>query len=255
MLRLKISQFRNKMKTHGVGRALFYSADFVMRTLWNALYVRPFLKSHSQQFEDRIIDDILGKPAIGTYLDIGAYHPHNLSNTKRFYTRGWKGCNIEPNPDHFNRFVQERPDDINLNVGLSDIRGNLVFFELTPASLSTFSELRAQELRKMGAKIRSRVEVPVITMKDLFEQYLGDKRIDFCTIDTEGMDYRILKGNDWSRFRPKVLCVEVPILEPNSAGIEQVESLEVLLTGVGYKRFCQTLQFGVPLNAIYISER
>jgi hypothetical protein len=101
----------------------------------------------------------------------------------------------------------------------------------------------------MGANIRREIEIPVITMKDLVKDHLDNGSIDFCTIDTEGMDLKILKSNDWERFRPRVLCVEVSITPAES----EAESVAGFLESVGYKKHTQTIDFGVPLNEIYVS--
>lgn len=250
---LRVSQFKNKIRTHGLPKTLRYSSEFVGRFLRRKLWGEPFLRSYSQRFEDVIIDDILGNKKVGTYLDIGAYDPRCLSNTKRFYDRGWRGCNVEPNPVRFKCFPQKRPEDINLNVGLSDSAGTLTYYDVVPNVFSTFSEARARELKEQGARINAEIEIPVITMKDVFVEYLNQATVDFCTIDTEGMDLAILKGNDWSRFRPRVLCVEVSLTQPHQGG-EGAESVQSLLSSVGYNRHSVTAEFGVFLNEIYVSE-
>jgi FkbM family methyltransferase len=251
---LKVSQFRNKLKTHGTLSTLLYSAEFVVRPALRKLYTEPIVKSYSERYEDVIIDGILGNKNRGVYLDIGAYDPHRLSNTKRFYDRGWRGCNIEPNPTRFERFVRARPDDVNLNAGISNFAGKQVFFEAEHEYLSTFSEERARELRAMGEKIRRKVEVAVITMADVFVEHLKGATVDFCSIDTEGMDLVILKNNDWRRFRPRVICVEVSLSRVQANGNQRAESVESFLASVGYKKQVETIHFGAPLNQIFISE-
>ena len=250
---LEITQFRNKITTHGLFPTLRYSAEFMVSPLWRKLWVEPFRKSYSQRYEDMIIDSLLGNKKTGTYLDIGAYDPHILSNTKRFHDRGWRGCNVEPNPPRFQKFVRERPDDINLNVGLSDATGKLVFFDVAREAFSTFSQERARELKEMGAQIRREIEIPVVRMEDVFEEHFKGRTVDFCSIDTEGMDLAILRGNDWGRFRPRILCVEVSVT-PTRGGDQQPESVEEFLLSVGYSKHTQTYDFGVPLNEIYVSE-
>jgi FkbM family methyltransferase len=251
---LEIEQFKKKVNTHGLLLALAYSAEYAARPLWRRLWVEPVLKSYSQRYEDRIIDDILGNKAEGTYLDIGAYDPRSLSNTRRFYDRGWKGCNVEPNPRRFEKFLNERPRDINLNLGLSSFAGKLIFFDAEQEEFSTFSQERADELKRMGARIRREIEVPVITMKDLFAEHFESKAVDFCSIDTEGMDLEILRGNDWQKFRPRVICVEVSLVEDRGKDGQAGESVESFLARVGYRKHSETVEFGVPLNQIYVSE-
>jgi FkbM family methyltransferase len=251
---LEIAQFKNKIDTHGLLNTLRYTAEFMVHPLRRRLWVEPFLKSYSQRYEDMLIDDLLGNLDNGFYLDIGAYDPRRLSNTRRFYDRGWRGCDVEPNPRRFERFVKDRPEDINLNVGVSDSAGNMTFYEVVPDAFSTLSDKRARELREQGAKFKAEIEVPVITMADLFERYLHHAKADFCTIDTEGMDIAVLKGNDWTKFRPRVICVEVTSIQNSEAGSREAESVEGFMSSVGYRKHSVTVEFGVPLNEIYLSE-
>ena len=251
---LEVSQFRNKLKTHGPLFTLLYTAEFIVRPTWRKLYSELISKSYSERYEDVIIDSVLGNKDTGVYLDIGAYDPYKLSNTKRFYDRGWRGCNIEPNPTRFERFIRARRDDVNLNAGISDFTGKQVFFEAEHEYFSTFSEERACELKAMGEKIRREVEVPVITLQEVFVEHLKGAPVDFCSIDTEGMDLIILKSNDWRRFRPRVVCVEVSLAQGQTEGGQQAGSVESFLTSVGYKKYSETSHFGVPLNQIFISQ-
>src|SRR5271165_6778360 len=50
----------------------------------------------SQCGEDRIAARILSDVERGTYVDVGANDPINMSNTYHFYKRGWSGICIEP---------------------------------------------------------------------------------------------------------------------------------------------------------------
>ena len=95
--------------------------------------------SYSQWGEDIIIDNLLGRKKRGFYIDIGAYDPTRFSNTKRFYLRGWRGINVEPDPVRIKKFHKERPGDINLNIGIADKSRVLNFFKFDPPTLSTFS--------------------------------------------------------------------------------------------------------------------
>ena len=81
------------------------------------LYVRLFGKdkiSYSSNKEDVIIDILTGFKPNGVYIDVGANHPDIISVTKKFYDRGWRGVNIEPNYDNYLLFLEKRKRDINL---------------------------------------------------------------------------------------------------------------------------------------------
>ena len=41
------------------------------------------------------------------------------------------------------------------------------------------------------------------------EKYLPtDQTIDFLTIDVEGLDFDVLKSNDWTKFQPEFILIE-----------------------------------------------
>jgi len=165
--------------------------------------------SYSQWSEDIIIDDLLGKKKGGFYVDIGAYDPTRFSNTKKFYLRGWKGINIEPDPIRIRKFYNERSRDINLNIGIANKNSLLNFFKFSPQTLSTFSKKSLNDYQKQGYKLNEIIKVKVLKLSKVLEKNCrSNKRIDFLSIDTEGLDLEVLKSNNWKKFRPKVICIE-----------------------------------------------
>jgi hypothetical protein len=50
------------------------------------------------------------------------------------------------------------------------------------------------------------------------------------------------------------MCVEVSLVQNMETGKQEAESVESFLTSVGYKKQSVTVEFGVPLNEIYLSE-
>jgi FkbM family methyltransferase len=115
---------------------------------------------------------------------------------------GWRGINIEPLPEKFAKLKAIRTKDVNLNVGCADQNGELDF-------VGTFvsEDIDRFKANKGESTIK---KVPVMRLSDILEQYLSspDHPIDFCTIDTDGFERNVLLGLDFSRFRPKVFCIE-----------------------------------------------
>ena len=68
--------------------------------------------------EDLFIDNFF-KNKTGLYVDVGAYHPLELSNTYLLYKRKWKGINIDINSLSIEYFDFLRPNDININLGVA----------------------------------------------------------------------------------------------------------------------------------------
>jgi len=164
--------------------------------------------SYSQLNEDLIIDGILHKEH-GFYIDIGAHDPLSLSNTKRFYDKGWHGINIEPIPSLIGKFNESRPRDINLNIGVGVDRSKLTFYELTYPSLSSFDKNAAlYNAKKHHVKIEKEYEVEVMPLREICQQYAKDKPIDFLSIDTEGYEMEVLTSNNWELYRPTLIIIE-----------------------------------------------
>lgn len=157
--------------------------------------------SYSQLNEDNIIDHLTGYKEKGTYIDIGAFHPDNISNTKLFYERGWKGVNIEPDTKAYKKFCEKRPLDINLNAGIGvgevdyyqhegDISGNTCVASL--------------------GKLRGLKSVRKIKLKPLSEVFQENKLtyVDFISIDVETFENEVIRSNDWNKYKAGVICLE-----------------------------------------------
>lgn len=175
------------------------------------LYGRRF---YSQAGEDMLLSLYYdGKKHKGFYVDVGAHHPYRFSNTAYFYRRGWRGINIEPTPSLFKAFPRLRRRDINLNVGIGNGE-KLTFYVFNEGALNTFDPALAKERDgkiHLGRqyKIIDRIEVQTRTLADILDKHLpAGTPIDLLTIDVEGMDFAVLKSNDWTRYLPQFILVE-----------------------------------------------
>lgn len=142
----------------------------------------------------------------GFYVDVGANNPDIDSVTKFFYERGWHGINIEPINSLYKELVKRRGRDININVGVSSTAGTLKLREFTKGlhGWSTFdAELQAERANQPHKDY----EVKTAPLSELFAAYKV-KTIDFLKIDVEGLEYEVLKSNDWAIYRPKVIMIE-----------------------------------------------
>jgi FkbM family methyltransferase len=167
-----------------------------------------FLSSFSQSGEDILIDRLLGYKKNGLYVDVGAFDPIRYSNTKRFYDKGWRGINIEPNSQQLNKFTAVRTNDINLNLGVGLKTNKLTFYKFLPEALSTFSKTESKKYLNMGFTLLGKNYVPVAPLSHILNTYCHGQKIDILTIDTEGSDYAVLSSNDWKAYRPRLICVE-----------------------------------------------
>lgn len=231
-----------KYKIYGLRKFVQYACIELYHRLW--LHI--VKKSFSQKGEDLLIDKLLQHKGKGFYIDIGAYDPHRFSNTKRFYLKGWRGINIEPNLISYRKFLKNRPEDINLNIGIASEAGKMIFHEVFPETLSTFSLNELKEYENQGYRVIGMKEISVRKLSDVLEEYCANRSIDFMTIDTEGYDLDVLKSNDWSRFRPRVVCVETAQI--TRAISKKKASINEFLTKNGYKQYLDN-----GLNTIFVA--
>ena len=80
--------------------------------------------SFSQVGEDKILNNYFNNKQNGFYVDIGCYHPIILSNTYFFHTfNKWKGINVDANSSRIILFNKFRPNDLNLEFGITEEKG------------------------------------------------------------------------------------------------------------------------------------
>jgi FkbM family methyltransferase len=167
------------------------------------------LVSYAQNREDVLLYRALSGRPRGFYIDVGANDPTVCSITKCFYDMGWHGINIEPVRGVFQRLAAQRTRDINLNIGISNCRQTLRFYEcISESTLSTFS---AASAAWWAAPPRAHVfkerHVPVMPLAQVCEQYVRQP-IDFLSIDAEMHERAVIEGHDWKRWRARIVLVE-----------------------------------------------
>jgi FkbM family methyltransferase len=156
------------------------------------------------------LDRIFNKGHIGTYLDLGSYHPCLYSNTMQLYRMGWRGVAVDPNPFMIDQFRSIRPEDKAFNVAIGPERGTLDYYKFHDwASSNTASKEFAESIAEAcSLDVPESIAVDVITINDVILQGLNGHAPDFMNIDIEGMDISVLKSNDWNKYRPALMAVE-----------------------------------------------
>jgi FkbM family methyltransferase len=198
---------------------------------------------YAQNREDFILEAFFPDIEKGFYVDVGANHPVKHSVTKRFYDRGWRGINFEPNPQLFKLLQKDRPRDENIMAGVADKKGSLslrVYHSQDKLEgISTFVDTMKQYYQKTSSedtKNYTDITAEVGTLKETFSK-LKVPKIHFLKVDVEGFEYQVLAGNDWGKYRPEVICIEAN---------HMIKDWRELLTKNNY-----TLVFNDGLNDYY----
>tara|TARA_B100001027_G_C16265003_1_gene331516 strand:- start:655 stop:1371 length:717 start_codon:yes stop_codon:yes gene_type:complete len=196
-------------------KLVFYIKNYNVLTLIKFLYFETIilikgllLNSYSQHGEDLFIYKYFKKKNSGFYIDIGAYHPKRFSNTFFFYNKSWKGINIEANPDLIHQFNNSRVRDLNLNLGVSNVKEKLSFYVFNPPTLSTFDFNSKEEYIAKGYDYVKSIMVEVLPIREIINQYCKNTIIDFISIDVEGHEIEVLEGFNNLNNLPKLICLE-----------------------------------------------
>ena len=168
-------------------------------------------KAYSQEGEDMILRRMFERKSIGFYVDVGAHHPKRFSNTYFFYKRGWTGINIDAMPGSMKLFKKFRNKDINLEIPLASKEQLLTFFSFNEPALNSFSkELSEGRNGKNGYFIKDEINLSTQKLSTVLDNFLPNgTEIDFLSIDVEGFDLDVLYSNNWEKYKPKVILIEI----------------------------------------------
>ena len=170
-------------------------------------------ETYSQHGEDTVFLNIfrlIGLKEI-SWLDLGAHHPFNISNTALLYKRGHRGINVEANPNLLEAFTTHRPEDKNLQVGVGVEAGEMNFYLIDKYSgRNSFDKHVAVEFVRAYPqfKITEIIKIPVITVVDILKQCGRSTFPDLLSLDVEGLDEKIILSLDLKENGPKIICVE-----------------------------------------------
>lgn len=175
------------------------------------------MKFYSQYQQDKwLYENHFKDKKDGVFLEIGADDGIDKSNTKFFEDIGWKGMCIEPSPKRF-LLLENNRNCICENYAISDTIGEVEFMDISGwgKGLSGIVEkYNQQHKRRIELEVRHPenkgseiVRVKTELLNNLLEKHQLNQ-IDFCTIDTEGGEYDILKTIDFDKYNIKIILVE-----------------------------------------------
>jgi FkbM family methyltransferase len=173
--------------------------------------------SYAQNMEDVVLGDVFAGDAAtrdgGIYVDIGGGHAVADNVTFHFYLQGWQGVVVEPQTRLAAPYANIRPRDVVVGALVGRAAGEADFHEVERFhGFSTMVAAHADKAATFGTHYTTR-KMPVTTLAALCGAH-GLSRIDLLKIDVEGAEADVLAGNDWARFRPRVLCIEA--VQPGS---------------------------------------
>jgi hypothetical protein len=202
--------------------------------------------TYSQLGEDCVLFELLInrlKVTHGYYIDLGCFHPRKYSNTFILTLLGWSGLNVDASHSSIEQFRKERSKDVNVWCGIVGPKvkdEELDYYLFDPPAASTLSASQAEIWqRHFKWRLIEVTKVKVLGINELLETYVPDnKQIDYLNIDIEGLDEQIILAIDFTKYKPRVISVEI-----HFADLTQIAQNQVFqrLLSEGYKIFAVVL--------------
>ncbi len=201
--------------------------------------------SYTQNMEDCHLWLALADEACGFYIDIGGGHPVADNVSFWFYERGWRGIVCEPQERLAAMYARVRPRDhvVTDLVGRAAGEADFHVFDRLHG-LSTAIAGLAEGARVHGDDYRIERR-PVQPLSAICAAH-GVETIGFLKIDVEGGEKDVLLGNDWTRWRPKIVVAEAIDAARNEPAWQDWEPF---LLAQGYR-----FRLDDTLNRFYVAE-
>jgi len=159
----------------------------------------------SQQEEERLVREFFGGDDSGYYVEVGANHPTDGSQTWHLEQLGWTGVLVEPQPD--------------LAASLVALRKAAKVFAAActspenagqPMPLHVDGARSGLDRDRMapGSKAAYVIAVPARTLDDILEEAQAPSPIDLLSVDVEGHELEVLSGFNFQRWQPLLILLE-----------------------------------------------
>jgi FkbM family methyltransferase len=174
--------------------------------------------------EEELVWGYFGRKTTGFFVEVGANHPHLLSQTWLLEKNGWRGILIEPQEHLCALLRQERKNSIVWQAACSSPEKQGEMLLHIPGDVSGFATLQ-KNVDDLELHYDRAVKVKVLTL-DTILGAAGNPKIDLLSVDVEGTELDVFRGLNFERHRPKLILLE-----------DKVQSLHKhrFMTGRGYK--------------------
>tara|TARA_B100000945_G_C20412282_1_gene613235 strand:+ start:948 stop:1640 length:693 start_codon:yes stop_codon:yes gene_type:complete len=207
-----------------------------MKLLRELYYKKYSKKSYAISNVDLVIDRLLKNKKKGFYIDIGCNHPIKYNNTFLLYKRGWNGINIDLDRKSIKQFNIFRPNDINLEIALSDKEKKKdVYFYHERSAINTLSKSLMQKRKK---KPRIIYKIKTQTLNNVLNKIsINNNKINLMSIDVENHEFQVLKSFNFQKYKIDVVVIEFTDL---SKKLETYNlSVEKIIRSKIYKLLCK----------------
>lgn len=172
--------------------------------------------SWSQYAQDQLIDRFLRQKRGGFFVEIGGYDGETNSNTLFLEKeRGWNGLLIEANPYLYKKMVEKDRQCYMINCCISNDVPEMTFLmadALTAAENVLSSSHKERIDREQNESLADPnyggfVTTQCFSLMDILDM-IGQRHIDYFSLDVEGAELYILKSLDWKKLDINYFTIE-----------------------------------------------
>lgn len=174
--------------------------------------------SYSQNNEEQVLLDFFGDKADGAFLEIGAFHPTRLSNTRALIERGWCGVMVEMSPYALVDLVEAYKDNQRIKI----VAGAVTAHPEPPADSylvpkdevadGAITTTEAWHMEKWAASLaaQGRKHVPFVAATISLSElcHFLPTQLDLVSIDTEGTSAQLALAFPYDRFGVRAVVIE-----------------------------------------------
>ena len=194
----------------------------ILRKNW-----RQIQESYAQHSEDILIERILGRDSIRSFIDIGANDGVLFSNTYKFAKVGAHGLCLEPCPSTFfklrlNHLFHPRIKCI--RAAVSNRSGSIKFIkDGYEEILSRVADSSCSQTVDVSSK-EPTITVPALTFEQILSRHSRFRTTDLLSVDVEGHERQVFEGLQNCLFQARVI-----VLEADKTDIDSLLSLPTLV--------------------------
>ena len=183
-------------------------------------------EQYSQGGQDIYVTRILKEKRDGYFVEIGANNGYTMSNTYLLEKNyGWKGICVEATPYKITELTNNRPNAICIsNAVHSESNLELDFtinmFDILNV-ITEYAEIAVDFLNQSGEIIK----VNTRSLTDILNENNAPENIDYLSIDTNGSEYKVLEGIDFSKYKFGVITVKNSLIEEKQNRIKEILTL------------------------------
>lgn len=169
----------------------------------------------------------------GIYVDVGAHDGVSLNNTLYFEkNNNWRGINIEPIKNVFDKLAVNRPNDTNINCAVCNNDGETEFYlnegytEMLSGIIDNYDKRHLERLKNENIEHLGNTHIIKVNTKKLETIFDESKmtHINYLSIDVEGAEFEVIKSINFDKVFIDVIGFENNYMETSIPIIKYLEN-------------------------------